>query len=501
MKKLGMIDLNEIPLEDSIIIEQEGGNIEDGENESLDIEEPFVGQCFLSEEEAFAFYQNYARKNGFSIRKRRFVNKDGEKSRRDFFCHREGKPKPKMIDYTKQQRNRVCTVCECNAHMRISLRRINEIFPKEWQVTKFVLEHNHDLLSPQEVQFLPSYRSITSDDENHILLLKEGGLSIRQIMRVMELEKGVRHEELDFLKKDVSNYISKHHKQHSNNDARELLEYCKNAKIENSNFQYAFTLDSDNRLQHIFCAHVHCFDMYQEYGDVVVFDTTYKVNLYDVPLEIFVGVDNHGRTILFVHYLREFFFGGMTTTGRSESINAFIKKFISSNTCLSDFIRKVDLVVKDVQQKQMHDTMLQKYKGSNLRSLSPLEEQGYGFLTPFYFRKFQEQFGLAMQYSVEGIQYSSHEEKTIYFIVKHQKATRCHNVIWNGKLPRWSRKDRQGAEICSLSHKVIHVDSNATCSDEVVVVDAIDLVQCPIKSKTKGRPKQKRMKSGKELAK
>ena len=40
-------------------------------------------------------------------------------------------------------------------------------------------------------------------------------------------------------------------------------------------------------------------------------------------------------------YLRGFFFGGMTTTGRSESINAFIKRFISSRTCLNQFVRQV----------------------------------------------------------------------------------------------------------------------------------------------------------------
>ncbi|XP_071686761.1 protein FAR1-RELATED SEQUENCE 11-like [Rutidosis leptorrhynchoides] len=177
-------------------------------------------------------------------------------------------------------------------------------------------------------------------------------------------------------------------------------------------------------------------------------------------------------------YLRDFFFGGMTTTGRSE--------------------------IEDVQQKQIHDTMLQIYRGSYLRSLSPLEEQGYRFLTPFYFKKFQEQFGLAMQYSVEGIQYSSHEEKTVNFIVKHQTATKLHNVIWdvpsNYWHPRWGRKDTQADEICSSTQEVIVVDSNATFNDEAIV-DAIDLVQCPIKSKTKGRPKQKRMKSEKELVK
>lgn len=40
-------------------------------------------------------------------------------------------------------------------------------------------------------------------------------------------------------------------------------------------------------------------------------------------------------------YLRGYFFGGMTTTGRSESINAFIKRFISSHTNLGQFVKQV----------------------------------------------------------------------------------------------------------------------------------------------------------------
>ena len=182
--------------------------------------------------------------------------------------------------------------------MRITLRRINEIFPEEWQVTKFVTEHNHTLLSTQEVRFLPSYRNITLEDEKRILLLKEGGLSVTQIMIVMELERSVRHGELSFPKKDVHNLFTENHKLHSQNDAKEILEYCKSAKSKDLNFQYTFTLDSENRLEHIFWCPAHCFELYQKYGDVVVFDTTYKVNSYDMPFGIFVGIDNNGRTIL-----------------------------------------------------------------------------------------------------------------------------------------------------------------------------------------------------------
>jgi hypothetical protein len=40
-------------------------------------------------------------------------------------------------------------------------------------------------------------------------------------------------------------------------------------------------------------------------------------------------------------YLKDFFFAGMTATGRSESINAYIKRFLDAKTSLTDFINQV----------------------------------------------------------------------------------------------------------------------------------------------------------------
>ncbi|GJX85635.1 protein FAR1-related sequence 11 [Tanacetum coccineum] len=113
-------DLNEVPIHEDVVDEE--GQIEEN------VVEPFVGQCFLSEEEALVFYQKYAKISRFSVRKGRFENKKGknkgEKKRRDFFCHREGKPEAKVVDYSKKQRNRVATRYECMAIVRIKLRRM-----------------------------------------------------------------------------------------------------------------------------------------------------------------------------------------------------------------------------------------------------------------------------------------------------------------------------------------------------------------------------------------
>ncbi|XP_071695857.1 protein FAR1-RELATED SEQUENCE 11-like [Rutidosis leptorrhynchoides] len=525
MMQLFHVDLNEIPLEE--VTEEERSLIEEEvDTNVLDLEKSFVGQCFLSEEEAFIFYKNYARINGFSVRKGRFDNKSGKKNRRDFVCHREGHPRVKLVDYSKKQRNRGSTRCDCKAHMRIKLRRINEIFPEEWQVTTFVMDHTHDLLSTREVRFLPSYRNITTEDKNRILLLKEPGLSVRQIMRVMELEKNIFSV---LMKKSPQTILTDQDRWMTRAIVKEMPSTKHAFCIWHITSKFSSWFMSVLRSEYS----NWCSDFYTLYklDTVEEFEQQWPLvtTKYNLTNNKHVLGLYQIKTFWVPAYLREFFLGGMTTTGRSESINAFVKRFLSSRTSLTQFIRQVDLAIEDVEQKQLHDTMLEKYRGSNLRSVSPLEEQAHRFFTPFAFKKFQEQFGNAIQYLVP-------ENDGSKFIVKHHKATRCHTVFWDGKVamctcknfefvgilcrhilcvfihvgcfeipsiylhPRWSRNDIENDGACSSHQRSSLVDSDSY-KDGELVFDEIDLVQCPIKSKTKGRPQQKRKKSGKELTK
>ena len=47
------------------------------------------------------------------------------------------------------------------------------------------------------------------------------------------------------------------------------------------------------------------------------------------------------RQVWALAYLKDFFFAGMTTTGRSESINSYIKRFLDVKTSLIDFVNQV----------------------------------------------------------------------------------------------------------------------------------------------------------------
>ena len=73
------------------------------------------------------------------------------------------------------------------------------------------------------MQFLPANRVITIDDEKHIFLLKEAGLSIREVMRVMELERYLKHGQLPFFQRNIRNHYVKMRRKNAKNDAMDLL--------------------------------------------------------------------------------------------------------------------------------------------------------------------------------------------------------------------------------------------------------------------------------------
>ncbi|KAJ8428417.1 hypothetical protein Cgig2_010400 [Carnegiea gigantea] len=120
------------------------------------------------------------------------------------------------------------------------------------------------------------------------------------------------------------------------------------------------------------------------------------------------------------------FFKGMTTTGKSKSINAFIKRFVSSHTSLMDFFKQMNVAIKEIEFKRTHNNVTATVRPTSLKTRSPLEEQAFQVLAPFAFKKFQEEIEEASQYSLV------HEDGN-EFILRHCKLDgRMHTIFWDG---------------------------------------------------------------------
>lgn len=261
---------------------------------------PYIGQRFVTHDAAYEFYSEFARICGFSIRRHRTEGKDGVGKglmRRYFVCHRAGNTPAKTSNDGKPRRNRKSSRCGCQAYLRIS--KIMELGLLEWRVTGFANHHNHELLEPNQVRFLPAYRTISEAEKQRILMFAKTGISVQQMMKLLELEKCVEPGYLPFTEKDVRNLLQSFRKFDQEDDNVDLLRMCRNSKDKDPNFRYEYTIDANNRLENIAWSYASSVQSYDIFGDAVVFDTTHRLTAFDMPIGIWVGMNNYGMPCFF----------------------------------------------------------------------------------------------------------------------------------------------------------------------------------------------------------
>lgn len=125
--------------------------------------EPYVGMEFKSRDDAREFYITYGRRTGFTVRihhnRRSRIN--NMVIGQDFVCSKEGYREKKYI-YRKDRVLPPPPVTRegCQAMLRVALRD-----GVKWVVTKYVKEHNHQLMSPSKVPLRGSGKNLISEDE------------------------------------------------------------------------------------------------------------------------------------------------------------------------------------------------------------------------------------------------------------------------------------------------------------------------------------------------
>ncbi|CAJ2669994.1 unnamed protein product [Trifolium pratense] len=119
---------------------EESTNIFDG----VEVQEPYVGMEFDSEEAARTFYVGYARRVGFAVRvmQRRRSGIDGRTLARRLGCNKQGFSPNNKGTLGKDKRPRPSSREGCNATILVKMEKSGK-----WVVTRFIKDHNHPLIS------------------------------------------------------------------------------------------------------------------------------------------------------------------------------------------------------------------------------------------------------------------------------------------------------------------------------------------------------------------
>lgn len=133
-------------------------------------------------------------------------------------------------------------------------------------------------------------------------------------------------------------------------DAQNVIDNLYNLQSEDPDVFFRFRLKENGKLESIFWRDSIMREDYLAFGDVTIFDTTYKTNKYNLICGFFVGINNHWKTSMFGC----FFLGDETTESFVWVLQTFLKSmghvapvsvFTDQDQAMSNAILKVCLTL------------------------------------------------------------------------------------------------------------------------------------------------------------
>ncbi|XP_059658602.1 protein FAR1-RELATED SEQUENCE 7-like [Cornus florida] len=213
---------------------------------------------FDSEEKAYDFYNTYGGRIGFSIRKEYGNKVNGRITSRAFVCNKEGVKGTDKWDVFKKT-PRAETRTNCGAQMR----------------------------------------RISSVQAIDVELASDLGVPACNAYELMGRQSGGK-ESVGYLKVDLKNYLrTRRQKELLYGEAAWLVYYFETHGCEDPSLFYSLQLDTEQIITNIFWSDCKMIIDYGQFGDVISFDTTYKVVHGNRPFAIFLGMNHHQGTAMF----------------------------------------------------------------------------------------------------------------------------------------------------------------------------------------------------------
>ncbi|XP_021996142.1 protein FAR1-RELATED SEQUENCE 5-like [Helianthus annuus] len=179
----------------------------------------------------------------------------------------------------------------CHAHIALSSDD-----GESYNLYRFVEQHNHTLISQEDMQFVSSSRNLTVMKQKRIYSLSTLNLGPVKSFHIMRTEYGGFEEvgativDCKNFKRDLNCFIGEY-------DAEMIVQRLTNKKEYMWDFSFEYTVDSNGCLTGLFWADEVSKQNYSVFGDVISFDATFKMNKYKMVFVLFSGIDNHFHNV------------------------------------------------------------------------------------------------------------------------------------------------------------------------------------------------------------
>jgi hypothetical protein len=249
-----------------------------------------------SEEAAYKLYCEYGHRMGFSIRKGKQSYFTGTKRIRtkDYFCSKEGLKEGEKL--TDADLNDPHTRTNCKAMARF---RVND--HGEWKVIRLVSDHNHNLARPEERHLLRSARSLIAGRSTSVEVMFYAGYQGQGTPPQIPAGSIIATNNAETSKHDLLHGYGTMAKTSvvGTGDLQSLISHLKSRANKDGMFYWDVQLDRGGRMTNFFWRDGRSRIDYDCFGNVVVFDLTYRLNKQNLICAPFVGVNHHWQTTMY----------------------------------------------------------------------------------------------------------------------------------------------------------------------------------------------------------
>ena len=239
---------------------------------------------FPTLDHAREFYLTYAKASGFCIRKGGEYVIGGVIRSKYFTCSKEGHKPFKRYDTAEdhstngkkkliKKRKTPTSRCDCGARIRLNFVDADGSYTLE----SFVEEHNHSLVSAEDIHLIRANRKLTISQQNMLCELADINLGPIKAFHVMRTKYGgfehvgATPVECKNFRRDLNSFIGEY-------DAEMIVRRLLDKKTFMSDYSFEHSVDCDGNLTGLFWADEECKRNYIAFGDIVGFDATFNTN-------------------------------------------------------------------------------------------------------------------------------------------------------------------------------------------------------------------------------
>lgn len=245
---------------------------------------PAIGMEFESYEDAYNYYNCYAKEVGFRVRVKNswFKRNSKEKYGAVLCCSSQGFKRIKDVNRLRKE-----TRTGCPAMLRMRL-----VDSKRWRVLEVTLEHNHSL----GTKIYKSMKKMGSGTKRKSQSSSDAEKRTIKLYRALVIDSGGNgpsNSNATEVRNDNPNQLNL-----KKGDTQAIYNYLCRMQLTNPNFFYLMDLNDDGRLRNVFWIDARSRAACGYFGDVIYFDNTYLSNKYEIPLVALVGINHHGQAVL-----------------------------------------------------------------------------------------------------------------------------------------------------------------------------------------------------------